>query len=166
MWSELKRLPASSLPAAVAKAAHYRDLNQPEEAESICHDVLAVDPAQQDALKILGLAVTDRFATGPVGLLEEAVAVFERLADDYAREYHLGVAWERAAKTHLERREIHSAAAAFESAFKFFEQAERLRPDLPDPLLRWNRCARLVAAHPTLAEAMRAPPGRDVPFGD
>jgi tetratricopeptide (TPR) repeat protein len=166
MPSELKRLPASSLQAAVVKAAHYRDLNQPEEAESICHDVPAVDPAHQDALKILGLAVTDRFATGQVGLLEEAVQAFERLADAYQRTYHLGVAWERAAKVHLERQEIHSAAAAFESAFNFFEKAEALRPDLPDPLLRWNRCVRLLSNNAALREAMRAPRRSDVPFGD
>jgi tetratricopeptide (TPR) repeat protein len=166
MPSELKRLPASSLQAAVVKAAHYRDLNQPEEAESICHDVLAVEPAHQDALKILGLAVTDRFATGQVGLLEEAVQAFERLADAYQRTYHLGVAWERAAKAHLEHQEIHSAAAAFESAFNFFEKAEALRPDLPDPLLRWNRCVRLLSNNAALREAMRAPRRTDVPFGD
>jgi tetratricopeptide (TPR) repeat protein len=166
MPSELKRLPVSSLQAAVVKAAHYRDLNQPEEAESICHDVLAVDPAHQDALKILGLAVTDRFATGQVGLLEEAVQAFERLADGYERTYHLGVAWERAAKAHLERQEIHSAAAAFESALNFFEKAEALRPDLPDPLLRWNRCVRLLSNNAALREAMRAPRRTDVPFGD
>ena len=166
MPSELKRLPASSLQAAVAKAAHYRDLNQPEEAESICLDVLAVDPAHQDALKIFGLALTDRFATGQVGLLEEAVRVFEQMQDAYQRTYHLGVAWERAAKAHLERHETHSAAAAFESALSFFERAEALRPDLPDPLLRWNRCVRLISNDATLREAMRAPRRTDVPFGD
>lgn len=166
MPSELKRLPASSLPAAAAKAAHYRDLNQPEEAESICHDVLAVDPGHQDALKILGLALTDRFATGQVGLLEEAVRVFESLADAYLRTYHLGVAWERAAKAHLERQEIHSAAASFENALNFFEQAERLRPDLPDPLLRWNRCVRLVSTNASLREAMHAPHRTDTHLGD
>jgi len=163
---ELKRLPATSLQAAVAKAAHYRDLNQPEEAESICYDVLAVDPAHQLALQILGLAVTDRFTTGRAGLLEAAVEVFEQLADGYQRTYHLGVAWERAAKAHLERQEIHSAAAAFERAFIFFEKAEALRPDLPDPLLRWNRCVRLLSTNALLREAMRAPRKTDVPFGD
>ena len=43
MAFELKRLPHASLDAAIAKAEHYRDLNQPEEAESICRDVLDVD---------------------------------------------------------------------------------------------------------------------------
>jgi tetratricopeptide (TPR) repeat protein len=166
MDGELKRLPASSLQAAVAKAEHYRNLNQPEEAESICHDVLAVDPGHQQAWQILGLAVTDRFATGQVGLLEQALGAFEHLSDTYQRTYHLGVAWERAAKMHVERQEIHSAAAAFERALDLYESAERLRPELPDPLLRWNRCVRLVSTHACLREAMRAPRKSDAPFGD
>jgi tetratricopeptide (TPR) repeat protein len=163
---ELKRLPVASLQAAVSKAAHYRDLNQPEEAESICYDVLAVDPGHQEALQILGLAVTDRFATGRVGLLEAALEVFEQLTDGYQRTYHVGVAWERAAKAHLERREIHSAAAAFEHALNCFEEAEARRPDLADPLLRWNRCVRLLSTNASLREAMGAPRKADVPFGD
>ena len=60
MHVELKRLPAKNLEAALAKAAHYRDLNQPEEAESICRDVLDVEPKNQVALRLLGLALTDQ----------------------------------------------------------------------------------------------------------
>ena len=79
MSYSLKRLPRASLDAALAKAAHYRDLNQPEEAESICRDVLDVDARNQRAWKLLGLALTDRFPTRQVGLLEEAIEAFERL---------------------------------------------------------------------------------------
>jgi tetratricopeptide (TPR) repeat protein len=166
MHGELKRLPAASLQAAVAKAEHYRNLNQPEEAESICEDVLAVDPGHQQAWQILGLAVTDRFATGHVGLLERALAAFEHLSDDYQRTYHLGVAWERAAKMHFEHQEMQSAAAAFEHALDHYKSAEKLRSDLPDPLLRWNRCIRLISAHAALRLAMRAPRESDAPLGD
>src|SRR5690348_661323 len=142
----LKRLEPGNLEAAIAKAAHYRDLNQPEEAESICRDVLDVDARHQTAYKLLGLALTDRFVTGAVGLLEEAVAAFEKLADDYERIYHVGVAWERAAKAHLERNEAHSAVTAFEHALALFEKAEAMRPHVPDPILRWNRCVRLLTS--------------------
>ena len=34
---------------------------------------------------------------------------------------------------------------------------EQLRPDLPDSVLRWNRCVRLLHAHPLLKEAQYAP---------
>jgi tetratricopeptide (TPR) repeat protein len=169
MTYELKRLPKDSLDAAIAKAAHYRDLNQPEEAESICRDVLDVNPVHQVAWKLLGLALTDKLATPQsphVGLLEEAVAAFERLDDAYERIYHIGVAWERAAKAHLERGEAHSAVTAFEHALRLFEKAEGLRPGFPDPILRWNRCVRLLTSHPSLREAIRAPREDQVRLGD
>jgi tetratricopeptide (TPR) repeat protein len=166
MSYSLKRLPRANLDAAIAKASHYRDLNQPEEAESICRDVLDVDPQNQPAWKILGLAITDSFTTGQVGLLEEAVEAFERLADEYDRIYHLGVAWERAAKAHLERNEAHSAVTSFEHALTLFERAEHLRPDSPDPILRWNRCVRLLSNHPSLRAAIHTPREADVLMGD
>jgi tetratricopeptide (TPR) repeat protein len=166
MTYALKQLSRANLDAAIAKAAHYRDLNQPEESESICRDVLDVDPANQAAWKLRGLAITDRFATREAGLLEEAIGAFERLEDEYERVYHVGVAWERAAKAHLERNEAHSAVAAFEHALSFFERAERLRPDSPDPILRWNRCVRLLSSHPSLRAAIEQPRDPGVRFGD
>ena len=59
--AELKKLSAAAIPAALVKAERYRLLNEPEEAESICLDVLAVDPANQKALIMLLLALTDQF---------------------------------------------------------------------------------------------------------
>jgi tetratricopeptide (TPR) repeat protein len=162
----LKRLPNASLEAATQRAAHYRDLNQPEEAESICRDVLAVDPASQPAWRLLGLSLTDQFTRGRAGLLEEALEVFGHLADEYDRVYHVGVAWERAAKAHLERNEAHSAVTSFEHALQQFEKAEALRPESPDPVLRWNRCVRLLTEHPALKAAMKAPREDQVHLGD
>lgn len=166
MGFELKRLPRASLDAAIAKAAHYRDLNQPEEAESICRDVLDLDPGHQAARKLLGLSLTDRFVSGEVGLVEQAVEAFESLSDEYDRVYHVGVAWERAAKAHLERGEAHSAVTAFEHALSLFSKAEGMHPDSPDPVLRWNRCVRLLTSHPSLRAALHAPREDDVHMGD
>ena len=42
----------------------------------------------------------------------------------------MGVAWERAAKAHLERNEAHSAVTAFEHALELFEQGRALAPRL------------------------------------
>ena len=166
MSYSLKHLSRANLEAAITRAAHYRDLNQPEEAESICRDVIDVDPANQPAWKILGLSLTDRFASGTVGLLEEAVEAFGHLTEEYDRIYHVGVAWERAAKAHLERSEAHSAVTAFEHALGLFEQAEGLRPDSPDPILRWNRCVRLLSSHPALQAAQQAPREDQIHLGD
>ncbi len=44
---ELKQLSADAIPAALDKALRYRLLNDPAEAESICHDVLRIDPENQ-----------------------------------------------------------------------------------------------------------------------
>jgi hypothetical protein len=39
-----------------------------------------------------------------------------------------------------------------------FEQAEKLAPEgTPDPILRWNRCVRLVSSHPLLIAASKGP---------
>ena len=50
----LKRLGTRNLHAALEKAEKYRALNEPEEAESICRDILSEDPVHQDALRTLG----------------------------------------------------------------------------------------------------------------
>ena len=60
MARELKPLGARNLETAITLAKHYRDLNQPEEAESICRDILAMAPDNDDAWRTLGLALTDR----------------------------------------------------------------------------------------------------------
>jgi hypothetical protein len=125
-----------------------------------------VDASHQAAWKILGLALTDRFGKDGVGLLEQALGAFGQLTDQYERTYHLGVAWEREAKAHLERQEFPSAVAAFEHALVFFERAERLHPDSPDPVLRWNRCVRMLTSDARLREAAHGPIDKPVVFGD
>jgi hypothetical protein len=41
---ELRPLSSAAIPAALAKAERYRLLNEPSEAESICLDILAIEP--------------------------------------------------------------------------------------------------------------------------
>ena len=45
---ELKTLTREAIPAALEKAVRYRLLNEPEQAESICEDVLRIDPDNQE----------------------------------------------------------------------------------------------------------------------
>ena len=47
MKHELKAISKAGIPEAIAKAELYRYLNEPEEAESICRDILSVDPEHQ-----------------------------------------------------------------------------------------------------------------------
>ena len=51
---ELKPLSPEAIPAALVKAERYRLLNEPDQAESICEDILASDPGHHEA-RVLSL---------------------------------------------------------------------------------------------------------------
>ena len=152
---ELKRLPVNSIDQALAKADHYRELNQPEEAESICRDILSVRPEHGDALKLLGLALTDQFPAAWTSVFDEVLAIFARLSTEYERVYYAGIAYERCAKAQLERGQAHNASVSFETALDHYARAEQLAPPAAsaDPILRWNRCVRMLTMHPELRDA-------------
>ena len=98
---ELKHIGPEAIPAALDKAERYRLLNQPEAAESICEDVLAIDPDNQPALISLLLALTDQFHQGDAGSFHHARQVLPRLHDEYDRCYYAGLIWERRASARL-----------------------------------------------------------------
>ena len=97
----LKPLSRGAIPAALAKAERYRLLNEPQEAESICLDVVEVEPDNQLALTLLLLALTDQFDEGGAQLAERAQRVLERLQSEYERAYYGALMSERRAKAHL-----------------------------------------------------------------
>ena len=164
---ELKKLADKNLVAAITLAKHYRDLNQPDEAESICRDVLDVAPANVDALRTLGLALTDRFPTAWMSLFDEACATFNKLPNEYERVYYVGVAWERYAKAQLEAGRAHNAIHAFEEALARFEEAAGLAAkDDPAPILHYNHCVRALTTHPELMRASAVPHQPKYEFGD
>jgi tetratricopeptide (TPR) repeat protein len=140
----LKTISTSGIDAALAKAQVYRYLNEPEESESICQDVLAVDPENQMALRTLGLAITDQFSGTATERFAEAENYFLRLTDAYERHYYIGLLHERRAKARARAGHPHHIVAdMFQDAMRHFEEAERLRPPgNDDAILRWNRCAR------------------------
>ena len=162
----LKSLKGHDLIAALDKANVYRALNQPEEAESICQDILAVDPDNQAAQRTLGLAITDRLADS-VSLFDEAMKVFGKLTDSYERKYHEGIAWERLGKARLSRGESHGALTSLEQALEHYEDAEALGPkSAADPVLRYNRCVRLMQSDRLLQDAISSPHSREPQLGD
>jgi hypothetical protein len=151
---ELKPLSKDAIAGALAKAERYRLLNEAEEAESICLDVLAVDPANQQALTMLILAITDQFRDDVSGNVARAQALVPRLADDYSRLYFAGIIHERRAKAGLHQRGLEPRTGIYEwltAAMNDFERAERVRPaGNDDAILRWNACARTLMRHPHL----------------
>ncbi len=154
MDKQLKTISKSGIPEALAKVQHYRYLNQPEEAESICRDVLAADPENQFALRLLGLTITDQFTGKMSDRYKEAETCFERLGSAYERSYYLGILYERRAKAQLLAGQVaRTLVPNFEKAMQCFEEAEKLRPQgNDDAVLRWNRCLRLLQGIPQPAE--------------
>jgi hypothetical protein len=152
---ELKSLTREAIPAALEKAHRYRLLNEPEQAESICHDVLRLDPEHQEALATLILALTDRFAAPRPVPPRLARELLPRLKGAYEREYYAGLIDEREGIAWLRSEKPRAGAAAYEcfrGAMAHYERAEAVRPPAnDDALLRWNSCARMIMGHPDVA---------------
>jgi hypothetical protein len=154
---ELKPLSRQAIPRALEKAERYRLLNEPVEAESICLDVLSADPANQPALVMLLLALTDQLEEAATGAVARAQDVLKQLRDDYERAYYSGIVCERRAKAQLKRGGPGSGFVAYESfreALGFYEKAESVRPaGNDDAILRWNTCVRILERHHDLTAA-------------
>ena len=154
---ELKKLTGAGVDSALAKVERYRLLNEPWDAESICRDVLAVDPENQQALVMLLLCLTDQFDADRGADLSAARGLLPRLTSEYERAYYGGIICERWARR-IHRRDAAGAGAAvydwLRQAMEHFEKAEKLRPAGDDkPLLRWNTCARLIMRHEKIRPA-------------
>jgi tetratricopeptide (TPR) repeat protein len=146
MEYKLKYISPAGITEATAKVELYRSLNEPEEAESICRDILAIEPQHQLALRLLGLALTDQLAGGASDRYREAEQTFQRLNDPYERLYYAGILYERRAKAQLNAGlPPHTLLPLFEQALRSFAEAEKIRPTgNDDAILRWNRCVRLL----------------------
>lgn len=144
----LKPITAAGIAAALEKAERYRLLNDPAQAESICLDVLAVAPDNQDALRCLILSLTDQFgASGAGHTAREARTYIVKLADEYERAYYNGLVHERETRAFLHRKNVVRSAAydGFRHAMEWYERAEALRPPgNVDAVLRWNSCVRAI----------------------
>ena len=152
---DLKPISAGGIPGALQKAERYRLLNDPAAAESICLDILEVDPDNQPALEMLLLARTDQFAETMAAGVARAREVLGRLHDRFHRAYYAGLVHERRAKALLDSGRpgtSHMAYDAFREAMEHYEEAEELAPAGNDEArLRWNTCARILNSTPYLA---------------
>ncbi len=145
---QLKTLSKEAVPAALERAKHYRLLNEPGAAESICLDILEVDTENQEALITLVLAMSDRFgrdyAVGDTRIQD----FLSKIQGEYQQTYYTGIVYERRAKATLRNGAVGSESTAyqfFRSAMNWFEKAESVRPaGNDDVILRWNGCARII----------------------
>ncbi len=150
MVMELKKISKGGIAEALSKVELYRYLNEPEEAESICRDILATEPENQLAVRMLGLTITDQFTGAATDRYAEVDLIFHSLTDPYERFYYTGLLHERRAKAQLRAgRPPHTVRPLLEEAMRCFGEAEKIRPqNNDDSILRWNRCARLLQSHP------------------
>ena len=152
MEFELKLLSRNAIPEALEKAQRYRLLDEPWQAESICLDVLSVEPANQQALITLLLAITDQF--GKEIPLSRARDVLRSIHGDYERAYYAGIISERCARARMKQGVCGGNYRAYEEfvdAMNWYEKAEALKPaGNDDAILRWNTCARTLMRHKEL----------------
>ena len=128
----LKPLSKEGISGALARAERYRLLNEPWQAESICEDVLRVDPANQQALVTLLLSLTEQFDHG--AKVQHAADVLGKIQDEYERQYYGGILNERRAGSMLRQSDYRSGPVVFElirEAMRCYERAERIRAPVP-----------------------------------
>jgi hypothetical protein len=145
----LKPLSKNGIDAALTKAEQYRLLNQPRLAESICLDILVVDPGNQKASVVLLLALSDQFGFSSSKTAKQAQDIAFSLKSEYDQAYYIGIIHERMGTAALGSGRHGSSFDAYEwytEAMESYEKAHALRQDSgnDDAILRWNTCARII----------------------
>jgi len=143
---EPQKIPLETVGTALKQAQHYRLLNEPSLAESICRDVLAVDGKNEDAWVTLLLALTDQFQEKRMIALDEAHEAVRHLSSEYKTSYYSGIIEERWARM---QHKLGAPAVAVDpwirKAMNAFSRADELAPEGdPNAMLRWNTCARFL----------------------
>lgn len=144
---QIKSIRQESVAHSLEMARRYRLLNEPTQAESICLDILALEPDNEAARVELVLTMSDQFAgTRKSPRRADIIAHIEKLSNEYERLYYKGLVLEREGMAFLQRG--HAAAFAYDGlrdAMECYEHAEKLRPPgNDDAILRWNACVRAI----------------------
>ena len=96
---EPHRISEGAIPAALERARQYRSSLEPEQAERMCLDILAVHGEHPEARILLILALTDQFSRS--GLLVDAKRGLQLVAQspgEYERFYYQGLVTGRRAR--------------------------------------------------------------------
>jgi len=152
MHFDLKSISEQSIPEALAKVERYRLLNEPDLAESICLDILAIVPDHQQALISLLLARTDQFESDVH--VKAAQEVLAQVKGEYERAYYQGIIWERLGNARIRHGGTGASASAYHAlreAMHHYEKAMNYAiPGNDDAILRWNTCARVIMQNPDI----------------
>jgi hypothetical protein len=144
---QIKPIRRESVAHSLEMARRYRLLNEPTQAESICLDILALEPDNEAARVELVLTMSDQFAgTRKSPRRADIMAHIDLLSDEFSKHYYRGLVLEREGLAFLDRG--HAAAFAYEGlrdAMECYERADKLRPaGNDDAILRWNACVRAI----------------------
>ena len=154
MEFELKKLSSEAVPAALERAERYRLLNEPLQAESICLDILTLEPGNQQALVGLLLALSEQFGENITEKLDRAWSILPKLSDAYQQAYYQGIIWERLGNARIRRGGTGAGASAYHplrEAMDHYEKAMNFAiPGNDDAILRWNTCARVIMQNPDI----------------
>ncbi|MDO8827429.1 hypothetical protein [Methylophaga sp.] len=147
MELNLHDIHAESIELALDRARQYRSLLEPEIAESICLDILNIEPENQAALVVYILALTDQISiSGSQSPFQDIEVAIAKLSSEYKQIYYTGIVLERRARFMLTQ--PMSRAFAYDyfiKALECYQQAEQMRPDHNDEAtLRWNSCVRTI----------------------
>lgn len=143
----LHRIGETSIPAALDKAKQYRSLLEPQQAESICLDILEISPEHNEARIVLILALTDQFTHSGTHIDQKQVLkLINALPEKYQRLYYRGIVDERRGRALL--RESMSRSFAYDyfmQAVDHYDQAHTCHPEHnDDAILRRNACIRTM----------------------
>src|SRR5688500_17213836 len=92
---KLKRISKEGIPEALGKAERYRLLGEPQFAESICQDILDIEPDNHQANVTLLLSMTDLFGSSEGASVSDARKLLERFSTEYEKLYYGGIICER-----------------------------------------------------------------------
>ncbi|MFW5450661.1 MAG: hypothetical protein ACKE9I_03590 [Methylophagaceae bacterium] len=147
MELKLHDIRLTAIDQATEKAKQYRSLLEPEIAESICLDVLNIDPDNQSVLIIYILALLDQISRAEtqsqIKTIERSI---EKLTSQYQRYYYTGLLNERRARHLITQAMSHSFAYEyFAEALSYYQKAVDRCPEKNDEaILRWNSCIRTI----------------------
>ncbi len=147
MELELKQIHQDAIEQALEKAKQYRALQEPEIAESICLDMLQIDPVNQAVLVVYILSLLDQIPHPDKKIeLKSIERIIDKLETRYQRYYYSGLLHERMARYMITQTMSHSFAYDyFYQALRCYEEAEKISPPHnEEAILRWNSCIRTI----------------------
>jgi hypothetical protein len=141
---QLELIHKENISRVLEKAKHYRTLNEPELAASICQDILAVDKNNQAALIVYILTLIDQIDNKThINTIKDMILL---LNSEYEKFYYQGLFFERKARFLLSNHMGSSFAyTSFSQALEYYYQAKDLASsDNDDAILRINSCIRTI----------------------